>query len=960
MSLQVFISYKSEYRDFARKVKTQINQWGYGAWLDVDNIQPGDYFPDEIDKGLMSSDIMIGVMNKEALDSRPVKREWDYFLFHKDEERLLLIKQGECNPPPRFILLQHIDFIRDEAEGLRQLQTRLAKVAAEVLSSTPPITDVKPEPLPADAVVGAISDLSETAEVPLVEEEQAQKPPPPAPAKKRDETAAEEITGGLLQEKEEAKADIDWFGDDADEDAPAANAPPPPPAQAPAVVPPREPPKPAPITAPVTAPASPSPQAERGSGGEVLTSAPPQPTRQRSGSRFPIWTLGSIAALIIVVLGAAILFNFNNPDLPNNNPSTDTNPLTNNPLIYVLAVLVIGVVGVVALRRYRAAPVGTASISPATTEANRRTMLDKVEEFWIGGVLDKALEAGQFELGLAAAPGAVLRHKDYPDYPLPPNASIFQIFEDLNRELLILGEPGGGKTVLLLQLGKELIEQARSDVKKPIPIVFNLSSWAAERKPLADWLVDEMRLKYQVPKKVAKEWVEREQILPLLDGLDEVAEQYRNACVNAINAFRQQYRAVDMAVCSRIADYDLLTTKLDVRGAVMLQPLDDDQINHFLDRPDLDGLRQVMKDDDELRGMTHTPFLLNSMAYAYAGASISTLQIPMNDDMGKARRTHMFDIWVEKRLIKQLGQLFDNVERNRFSSEQSWYWMNWLAGNQIKFGQNIFHIEGLQPAWLFPVQKLLFRLILALTIGLISGLVFALTLGVQYGLIVGIFLGLLGLLMKHEIHPVDNLKFRRVKEGAIASIGNSIVAYISFIATSVFWFILVGAITIPISLIIRTESDQFGEVAVALVLILVIPKFLKDFVELNPVEDTSVRIRPNQGIWQSSINGLKVGLIVAIILMIIFWMNSIFNRDKATLSVAASFLTGMCGGLAFGGGIVVLQHLVLRLIVWRSGEAPLNYARFLDYCASAGLLRKVGGGYIFVHRYLLEYFAALE
>jgi hypothetical protein len=34
-----------------------------------------------------------------------------------------------------------------------------------------------------------------------------------------------------------------------------------------------------------------------------------------------------------------------------------------------------------------------------------------------------------------------------------------------------------------------------------------------------------------------------------------------------------------------------------------------------------------------------------------------------------------------------------------------------------------------------------------------------------------------------------------------------------------------------------------------------------------------------------------------------------------------------------------------------------HYARFLDTCASAGLLRKVGGGYIFAHRYLLEYFA---
>jgi hypothetical protein len=34
--------------------------------------------------------------------------------------------------------------------------------------------------------------------------------------------------------------------------------------------------------------------------------------------------------------------------------------------------------------------------------------------------------------------------------------------------------------------------------------------------------------------------------------------------------------------------------------------------------------------------------------------------------------------------------------------------------------------------------------------------------------------------------------------------------------------------------------------------------------------------------------------------------------------------------------------------------------RFLDHAAERILLRKVGGGYIFVHRMLLEYFANLE
>ena len=60
------------------------------------------------------------------------------------------------------------------------------------------------------------------------------------------------------------------------------------------------------------------------------------------------------------------------------------------------------------------------------------------------------------------------------------------------------------------------------------------------------------------------------------------------------------------------------------------------------------------------------------------------------------------------------------------------------------------------------------------------------------------------------------------------------------------------------------------------------------------------------------------------------------------------------------GGASLIKYLCLRLILYLSGHIPWNYAKFLDYCAEIGLLRKVGGGYIFVHRYLLEYFAGLE
>jgi hypothetical protein len=79
----------------------------------------------------------------------------------------------------------------------------------------------------------------------------------------------------------------------------------------------------------------------------------------------------------------------------------------------------------------------------------------------------------------------------------------------------------------------------------------------------------------------------------------------------------------------------------------------------------------------------------------------------------------------------------------------------------------------------------------------------------------------------------------------------------------------------------------------------------------------------------------------------LFW--ALVNAAVPSLAVGLS-----CGGLAY------VQHFVLRLLLWCTRYMPFGYPRFLDYAAERILLRKVGGGYIFVHRLLLEYFADVE
>jgi hypothetical protein len=105
--------------------------------------------------------------------------------------------------------------------------------------------------------------------------------------------------------------------------------------------------------------------------------------------------------------------------------------------------------------------------------------------------------------------------------------------------------------------------------------------------------------------------------------------------------------------------------------------------------------------------------------------------------------------------------------------------------------------------------------------------------------------------------------------------------------------------------------------------------------------------------------------------MILFWpVLSIGVKLMVgrSLWLNREFLIGIFGGgLIFGlnhalmgGGEFCLQHLLLRFLLSSQRLIPWNYARFLDCASDRIFLRKVGGGYIFVHRMLLDHFASLE
>jgi hypothetical protein len=128
------------------------------------------------------------------------------------------------------------------------------------------------------------------------------------------------------------------------------------------------------------------------------------------------------------------------------------------------------------------------------------------------------------------------------------------------------------------------------------------------------------------------------------------------------------------------------------------------------------------------------------------------------------------------------------------------------------------------------------------------------------------------------------------------------------------------------------------------------------------IEMTAV---PNEGVHRSARSAVAVGLGFGTAVGLVFGLllGPVVGLFFPTAQVCVGFAlgVGLAAGLGVGliaGGEACLKHLVLRLWLIRNGSTPWNYVRFLDYAADRLLLRKVGGGYAFIHRMLLEYFAA--
>jgi hypothetical protein len=431
--------------------------------------------------------------------------------------------------------------------------------------------------------------------------------------------------------------------------------------------------------------------------------------------------------------------------------------------------------------------------------------------------------------------------------------------------------------------------------------------------------------------------------------------------VEAINEFRNQNGLTSLAVCSRSQDYADLKEKLAFEGAINIQPLTQEQIAEFFNRfgDEMTGIKQALEKDNRLREMAEIPLFLSIMLMAYRNKQVD--EIPVFADMN-IQRKYIFDHYIERIFDRYQHQSHKfELKLNKatpFKKQDVLYWLSWLGNRIIKHNQVPYLLEDMQPGWLNKSQERTYKLNSVLLIGVVNGLLieilcilfialFNLPTNVLIYGVIGILsvliFGLLGGFNHIELSESLKWNWKQTKGEIKLNLALGSITGISM--WCLLWVYMWNLTNIEIT-----------NISVLTGLCIFFLNGLRSGLTLKSINQT---ISPGQKIYLS----VKSYLTTVFAIGIIFGffdgiIGQIIGQNGVGIGLAFGITLGLILGLFFGGN-AILQHYTLRFILARNNLLPWRLVPFLNHCVDLIFLRRVGGGYIFVHRLLMEHFAEM-
>ena len=259
-----------------------------------------------------------------------------------------------------------------------------------------------------------------------------------------------------------------------------------------------------------------------------------------------------------------------------------------------------------------------------------------------------------------------------------------EAFDKYDGRVLLLGEPGAGKTTTLFAFARDAVAARLVNPALPLPILAPIATWNAKAQtPLVDWLSSQIPL--LKPDDLA-DLIDSGNVLLLLDGLDELGgEREENISGKYFNPspksndevlteddtnsrtllrYNPRSRFINIipannriAVTCRRQDYADIGQKPLLKGAITLQPLNDDQMQDYLH--DLPDLWTVIEADSDLREVARTPLLLSLFTYAFRELPQET-QLLRELKAGDVR-DKIFELYVKRRYEHEKRKLYADL-----------------------------------------------------------------------------------------------------------------------------------------------------------------------------------------------------------------------------------------------------------------------------------------------------------